>query len=109
VLVLALPADSRFGKTVRQRRAAAGIVDTPSPIEEAPADTLSQVEWLMLALHDQLQLLNFAYLQAHTQRRLPPPALLPRPGAVTKRRQTLNAWFGAVGLRPLDKPLAPTT
>jgi hypothetical protein len=62
----------------------------------------------MVAVHDQLQLLNFAYRQAHSKTRLPLPSLLPRPGEESQRRKTLNAWFGAVGLPSTKRP-APTS
>lgn len=108
LLIRSLPPDSRLGKLSKARRAAAGIVDTPQPISDASPDIWSQEEWLLVAIHDQLQLQLWSFLQAHSQKRIPMPKLLPRPGEESTRRKTLNSWFGAVGLPPI-KPPAPTT
>jgi len=109
MLIRSLPPDSRLGKLSRERRRAAGIVDTPPPIEDASPDIWSQTDWFLVAIHDQMQMQLWAFLQAHSQKRLPMPKLIPRPGEETQRRKTLNAWFGAVGLPPVKKPPAPTT
>lgn len=102
VLVRHLPGDSRLAKLDRARRRAAGIVDEQS-IEDADPSVWSQTEWLLVHLHDELTILNHAYATVHRdpkKPKLPPPKLMPRPGAEKPRRKTLNAWFGALGLAP---------
>ena len=107
VIVRHLPGDSRLAKLDRARRRAAGIV-TESNIEEADPSVWSQTEWLLMHVHDQLTLLNHAYLSAHRDPKkspTPPPKFMPRPGGQKPRRKTLNAWFGALGMPPLEKPV----
>jgi len=104
VLIRHLPGDSRLAKLNHARRRAAGV--TPeSKIEDADPSVWTQTEWMLVHVLDQLQLLNFGYRQAHTKNRLPLPKFMPRPGSEPVRRKTLNAWFGAVGLPPLEKPI----
>jgi hypothetical protein len=104
VLIRHLPGDSRLAKLEQARRRAAGIV-SKSNIEDADPAVWTQTEWMLVHLLDQLQLLNFAYRQAHSKTRLPMPKFMPRPGSEPLRRKTVNAWFGAVGLPPLETPV----
>lgn len=105
VLVKYLPGDAKLAKLIDARRRAAGITPPATPIEDADPSVWTQIEWMLVHLLDQLQLLNFGYRQAHSKAKLPLPKFMPRPGSEKPRRRTLNAWFGAVGLPPMEKPL----
>jgi hypothetical protein len=99
ILVKYLPGEAKLARLIDRRRRAAGLAEH-RPIEEADPEVWSQTEWLLVHVHDQLTLLNFAYRQAHAKQKLPPPKFMPRPGGLPARRKTINAWFGAVGLGP---------
>ena len=107
VLVRGLPDDSRTVAVLRRLMREQGTVNT-TRIEDLPQEQWTNTDWLLWAVHQQLQVFAWTYVCAHIEKgktRPPFPTPLPHPGGVPKRRATLNAWFGAVGLRPLEKPV----
>jgi hypothetical protein len=93
VILRHLPDESAFRRQMRKLRREAGI-KSDMKVEDLPADAYSQTEWLLIALHDQLTHLTYLFSRANFKE-APQPNFLPRPGGETKRRRTLNAWFGA--------------
>lgn len=92
-----LPHDGAMHSLLRKLRREAGVNSTVRA-EDLPPDAYSQTEWLLMALHDQLQILRHTVLSIVSRDRVPPPEFLPRPGQMSKRRKTLNAWFGLAGV-----------
>jgi hypothetical protein len=106
VLVRGLPDDSRTVAVLR-RLARAQKVATTTALEDLPPEYWSNTDWLLWRMEYQVQNLIWHYVCTHLGKgktRPPAPTPLPHPGGVPKRRKTLNAWFGAVGLKPLEKP-----
>lgn len=103
LLIKHLPGTSQVKTISRDRRRTLGIKDPTFPIEQAPPETYSQTEWLLLAIDDDLRSLLWLFQTIYRKegsRVPPPPDLIPRPGAEPKRRATLNAWFGMARIGP---------